>query len=321
MGQRAPANDRGGQRRARLGGPLPLLAALSALLLIPVAAQAATSLSNPQVSPRTASAGDVVTFSVSTTGNANVTVQVQLAGAGAKTIVYDMTVYTGRGGTTTWRFQTTGIPVDTWAVTFAVAGTTETLAAGSLAVIPVRTPVPTPTPKPTTAPTPTPRPTPIPTSTPVPATTPRATSSVAASGSPGSTAVASPVGVGGSIAPVGTASPGLAASAGSRSPSPTGTAAGTSTDDRTGPLLLSVLLGLFVIAGVAGIAILTSRRRAEEQPPAAAPPPPARKRASWEVYSALEDEPIGTVDDLTSSADVPAYGSTDPGPSAPGEDD
>jgi len=102
---------------------------------------------------------------------------------------------------------------------------------------------------------------------------------------------------------------------------------GTTADDRSGALWLAILLGVFVLVGVGGIAVLSARRRDEEpvggapspvaafaaaQPVAAprrllepdAPPGPGgpgqRQRRAWEVYSALEDEPIGTVDRLMS---------------------
>jgi hypothetical protein len=328
------------------------VAAVAALLLIPATAAGATSLSNPQVSPRSVVQGDVVTFSVVTTGKANVTVQVELAHSGAATIVRDLSVVSRTGNATTWRFQSSAIPAGSWSVTFAVAGTTTTLPAGTLTVSPPPTPAPTPTTKPTPTPTPTPRPatTPSPPSTPRP--TPANTSTPDTSPPAGSSAgaIVSPGSSGGS-ATAGSTSPGVAAQAGARSPSPSGATAGSGAttgsggEDRTGQLLLSVLLGLFVIGGVAGIAILTARRRAEDEPaPAAAPsattfvaargtpdttafrqratmapPPPAeRKRAGWEVYSALEDEPIGTVDDL--APDAPSHGPAEPGRPAPGED-
>jgi hypothetical protein len=84
-----------------------------------------------------------------------------------------------------------------------------------------------------------------------------------------------------------------------------------------------VLLGLFVILGVGGIALLTGRRQAEERPVPEdgspdEPPAPAfvrraaavgaaegaadagrpRQRAAWEVYSSLENQPLGSVDEL-----------------------
>lgn len=306
--------------------------ALTVLLLVPSVAQAATTLSNPQVSPRTAAQGDTVTFTVDTTGNANATIQVELAQKGAATIVEPMSLLQKRGGTTTWQFQSTAIGLGTWTVTFAVANSTTILAAGTLTINapPTPAPTPTPTPKPTASPTakPTAKPaaTPRPTATPAPSATvaPPATPTSSAGpstsqpSSPGSSAGASPTASAAVVVPGGTASPSPAA------------AAGSTGDGRTSELLLSVLLGLFVIAGIAGIAILTARRRRPDEPtpsptPAttafvaarrdpevrafqertlAPPPPTERKRASWEVYSALENEPIGSVDDLGADAGI-----------------
>jgi hypothetical protein len=310
--------------------------ALAVLLLVPSVAEAATILSNPQVSPRTAVQGDTVTFTVDTSGNANATIQVELAQKGAATIVEPMSLLQKIGGTSTWQFQSTAIGLGTWAVTFAVANSTTILAAGTLTINAPPTPAPTPkpTPKPTPAPTPklSPKPTPKPTPAPTPKLSPKPTPNVvppstptassaspAASESPseGSSAGASPTASGAAVVPGTTASPSAAT-------------AGSSGDGRTGELLLSVLLGLFVIAGIAGIAILTARRRGPKEPPPspatsttafvaarrepevrafqertlAAPPTPERKRATWEVYSALENEPIGSVDDLGVDAGV-----------------
>ena len=82
------------------------------------------------------------------------------------------------------------------------------------------------------------------------------------------------------------------------------------------------MLGVFVILGVGGIALLTGRRQAEERPspdPDQAPDEPLapafvrraaagplegaadrgrRGRATWEVYSSLENEPLGSSDEL-----------------------
>jgi hypothetical protein len=105
-------------------------------------------------------------------------------------------------------------------------------------------------------------------------------------------------------------------------------AGGSSPKDQTGSLLLATLLGVLVVAGVGGIALLAGRRRAEEEPagPALAPeatspspvvtdeaataafaarvnpppstPEPAPRPASWEAYADINDRPIGTVDEL-----------------------
>jgi hypothetical protein len=89
-----------------------------------------------------------------------------------------------------------------------------------------------------------------------------------------------------------------------------------------------VILGLLVIIGVGGIALLTGRREAEERPtpdpdgPPGEPPAPAfvrgattagaadggvdadrpRPRAAWEVYASLENRPLGSADELLPDA-------------------
>src|SRR5947208_1733091 len=120
------------------------------------------------------------------------------------------------------------------------------------------------------------------------------------------------------VARVGTLTVALSLVSGTSS---TGTAAGGAAD-QSGPLLPAIVLGLFVILGVGGIALLTGRRQAEERPspeshgPPDAPPSPAfvrraaatgaagadtarsRPRAAWEAYSSLENQPLGSVDEL-----------------------
>jgi hypothetical protein len=343
MGQQAAASasDAPGSTRRRRGRWAFAIAAV--LLLAPGSVRAATALSSPQVSPRSVVQGGLVTFTVDTTGNANVTVQVELVRAGAATIVEDLAIIGKSNSTTTWQFQSTAIPAGTWAVTFAIAASTTTLAAGTLTVspppTPTATPGPTATPRPTPARTATPRPTPARTATPAGNPTPSATTSAAAT--PTGAAAGSAAGSGSPVAS-GTGGPGVVGPASSAWPAGSGATAGSIGDDRIGPLLLSVLLGLFVIGGVAGIAILTARRRGEEEPAAAlapaatafvatpgesetaafrqraqsaAPQPAARRRASWEVYSALEDEPIGTVDELATD---PRSGSPGAEPSGDG---
>ena len=114
------------------------------------------------------------------------------------------------------------------------------------------------------------------------------------------------------------------------SPSP-GAGSRAASDD-AGRVLPAVLLGLFVILGVGGIALLTGRRQAEERPvpePDGSPdepPDPAfvrraaavgaaegsaeavrpRTRAAWEVYSSLENQPLGSVDELLPEDSTPA---------------
>ncbi len=331
-----------------------VIGSLAAVVLVSGVALGATTLSSAQVSPRTATVGDVVTFTVTTTGNANVMVQVELARSGAATIVRDMAALPKSGSTTPWQFQSATIPAGTWTVTFAVVSSGPTLAGGSLRV----NAAPTPTPKPTLAPTPTPTPRPTPAPTPRPTVLPTPPPAPVVTTSPATSATATT-----SVSPAETPSrPGSASeapSAGVTSSAVPAAAAGRSAPadgasgttgggiDRTGALLLSVLLGLFVIAGVAGIAILTARRREDEQPAStpgasaaafAASPAPAestlrgrgvappttaagrspgspapRRRASWEVYSALEDEPIGSVDQLLPGPGADLTGGEPPG--------
>ena len=111
---------------------------------------------------------------------------------------------------------------------------------------------------------------------------------------------------------------------GATEPSPSAGAGSRAASDDAGRILPAVLLGLFVILGVGGIALLTGRRQAEERPvpepdgSPGEPPDPAfvrraaavgtaegsaeagraRPRAAWEVYSSLENQPLGSVDEL-----------------------
>ncbi len=111
---------------------------------------------------------------------------------------------------------------------------------------------------------------------------------------------------------------------GATEPSPSAAAGSRAASDDAGRILPAVLLGLFVILGVGGIALLTGRRQAEERPvpePGGSldePPDPAfvrraaavgaaegsaeavrpRTRAAWELYSSLENQPVGSVDEL-----------------------
>ena len=320
---------------ARIGPRFRVAIGIAGALLAvagPLAA-ASSKLSNPQVAPRSAPAGTVVTFSVEYAGKApGAQLQVELSRSGAGTRLLPLAQ---TQGTTTWTARSSAIPQGTWNVGFAVlAPASEALAAGTLTIVPAPTPSPTPGPRAT--PRPTAIPTPAPTLTPRPTATPGATAS--SPGGPGTVPfpVVSPVedsSAEGSPA----ASPSPAGSgAGSISPSPTPSArssprgavlGGTTADDRSGALWLAILLGVFVLVGVGGIAVLSARRRDEEpvggapspvaafaaaQPVAAprrllepdAPPGPGgqgqRQRRAWEVYSALEDEPIGTVDRLMS---------------------
>ena len=53
---------------------------------------------------------------------------------------------------------------------------------------------------------------------------------------------------------------------GATEPSPSAGAGSRAASDDAGRILPAVLLGLFVILGVGGIALLTGRRQAEERP-------------------------------------------------------
>jgi hypothetical protein len=102
-------------------------------------------------------------------------------------------------------------------------------------------------------------------------------------------------------------------------------AGGTSAGDQNGPLGAAIVLGLLVILAVGAIALLTGNEQAEERPSPAIdapdrtidPPAPAfvwraatnaartggiaarpGRRAAWEVSSSLENEPLGTVNEL-----------------------
>jgi hypothetical protein len=322
----------GSRRHATRAGSALLRAVVAASLAafaLPTASLGATSLSNGQVSPRTATFGQTVTFTVESTGNTNVEVDVQLARSGA-TRTYVMTATGKSGSATIWSAQSAAVPVGVWAVTFAVKGGMQ-LAAGKLTINapPTPTPKPTPKPTPTPTPTPTPKPTPTPTPKPTPITAPTVsvTPSPSASSSPGTSPTAS--GSAGE-SPVATGSAGVVTVILTPLPSPEGSPAGSTTGDRTGRLFLAVLLGLFVIGGVAAMAILSARRRRESEeavasgrtfatprrgpvsPPRRLVAPPvarpargaggARRRDFWEVNRVIEDQPIGTVDELIPDA-------------------
>jgi hypothetical protein len=142
-------------------------------------------------------------------------------------------------------------------------------------------------------------------------------------------------------------------------PDAAGTAGGASSNDSGGPsLLLVMVLGLFVILGVGGIALLGERRMAEERPawvepdaisaggeamaatqqepqrPPASPSEfaarvnarpgednsPARPRRAWEASAALDDEPIGTVDHIAIDAQPRPWDGEAEQPERPAED-
>jgi hypothetical protein len=120
-----------------------------------------------------------------------------------------------------------------------------------------------------------------------------------------------------------------------------------------------MVLGLFVILGVGGIALLRERRMAEERPvwvksdaisgggeavaatrpepqrPSASPSEfaarvnarrsednaPARPGRNWEASAALDDEPIGTVDHIVIDAQPRPWDAEAPQTERPAEDD
>jgi hypothetical protein len=281
-------------------GTLLLLVAGLWIAVTPVLAK--NVLSGASVSPRSGSTATTFVFSVHYAGKPASSV---IAHVGTLTIALSRVIGTAANGT--WR-GSRRLPVGTRSVTFSATaiGNVADLPAGQVTVKAVPTPTPAPTlratPKPPVA---TPRPaTPRPTAK---ATTP--THSAKGSSSPAAsraTAPATPVAVGGATEP---------------SPS---AGAGSPASDDAGRILPAVLLGLFVILGVGGIALLTGRRQAEERPvpePDGSPnepPDPAfvrraaavgaaegtadagrpRQRAAWEVYSSLENQPLGTVDEM-----------------------
>jgi len=283
-------------------GTLLLLAA--GLLVMVTPALAKNMLTGGTVSPRIGSTATTFVFSVNYTGKPASSV---VAHVGTLTVPLSL-IKGGTPSSGTWR-GSRRLPVGIWSVTFSASatGNVAVLPAGQVTVNAAPTPTPAPTPRATPKP---------PVATPRPATprpTAKATStpgrSAKGSASPGPTRAtppATPVAVGGATEP---------------SPS---AGAGSPTSDDGGRILPAVLLGLFVILGVGGIALLTGRRQAEERPlpepgPSAdEPPAPAfvrraaavgtaegaadagrpRPRAAWEVSSSLENQPLGSVDGL-----------------------
>jgi hypothetical protein len=304
-----------------------LAACCLAVLASPV--MSASGLQKGSVTPRSGTTATTFTFRVEAAAGkppSSVTARLTRAGGGTRTVALS---HAGKTWTGSSRVTTTG----TWTVTF-VATPTGTTTGGTITVSPAPTPRPTPvaTPPPPAA---TPRATAAATRRPTasPARSSRSTAATA-SGRPPST----PTAVGGATQP--SSAPGAAAG---------GTGG-------SGPLLPAIVLGLFVILGVGGIALLTGRREAEERPspapgglPPENPPDPdfvrraasvgaadgeakparARPRAAWEMDSALDNQPLGTANG--SAAEEPredlASGATDqaamPGPEAtsidPGE--
>jgi hypothetical protein len=280
-----------------------LLLLVTGLMVAVTPVLAKNVLSGASVSPRSGTTATTFVFSVHYAGKPATSV---VAHVGTLTVALGRVSGTAANGT--WR-GSRRLPVGTRSVTFSATaiGNVADLPAGQVTVNAVPTPTPAPTARPTpkppvaTARPATPRPTAKTTSTP--------SRSAKASGTPGATRAtppATPVAVGGATEP---------------SPS---AGAGSPASDDEGRILPAVLLGLFVILGVGGIALLTGRRQAEERPMPSPdgspdePPDPAfvrraaavgaaegtgdagrpRQRAAWEVYSSLDNQPLGTVDEM-----------------------
>ena len=300
---------RGSQPRAVHLSALVLLVATMAVMAAASPTLAKRSLGNGSVSPRTGTTSTLFAFRVDSGKPSPTSVNARLT-RGTATISVALTAPSGGS---TWTRSARVATAGTWTVTF-IASDGTTAPGGTITVTVPTTPRPTPTARPT------PRPTAVP-STPRPAT-PRP--SVKATATPGHSSKASatpkvsqatppstPVAVGGATEPS----------------SPPG--AGSSSDV-AGRILPADLLGLLVILGVGGIALLTGRRQAEERPtpdPGGADQPPSpefvrraaavgvaegagnaaqtRPRAAWEVYSSLENQPLGTVDELLPEGSTP----------------
>lgn len=280
---------------------MALLVATVALMALLSPTLAKKSLSNGSVTPRSGTTATLFAFRVDSGNPKPSSVNARLTrGTTVLTIALNKPV-TGSTWTRSARVSSPG----TWTVSFI--GSDGTSAPGGAITVTVPTPPP-----PSATVRPTPRPTAVP-STPRPATARPSTKATPgqsgkASATPkasGATAPATPVAVGGATQPS----------------SPPG--AGSSSGD-AGRILPAILLGLLVILGVGAIALLTGRRQAEERPsPDAAggvsdePPAPefvrraagagaaegaveaarGRPRAAWEVYTSLENEPLGSVNE------------------------
>ena len=161
--------------RARLALPALLPALLTWLLLgaLPAAA-APTSLSDPSITPASATTETLVTFSVTYSSRKGIEPDWVRVTAGSTVLSMTSTGGTPRRG---MRFQAASrLPAGTQAVSFSASaqGQTTSITAGSIQVTaaPVPTPRPTPVPTPRPTPVPTPRPTPVPTPKPTPRPTP-----------------------------------------------------------------------------------------------------------------------------------------------------
>jgi hypothetical protein len=328
---------------------------------------AKVTLSNGTAAPRTGTTTTNFTFRVTASGRPQ-SVIARLTGPGSPINVDLSGPANGNGvWSGTHRIPTPG----RWTVTFITPSGLATTSGGTVSV----TAAPTPTPRPT------PKPTPTPVGTPVPVATPRAT--VPATAKPAATPQASQATASataaGSASPRGTA----VAVVGVTVPTPTQAAvaaAGGLKNPPAGSLWLVMLLGLLVIMGVGGIALLAGRRTAEEEPmfvaaeagahgdasapladqdaeptgdeaggaSAAATAPGidaaafaarvneradggprgdpgsgsgTRTRRAWEVYSGLDDQPIGTVDQVLIDAQPRPWDSEVRSPQPPEEDE
>ena len=284
-------------------------------------AAAGGTFTSVSISPTTGTTATTFVFSATYSGS--VGASSVRAVAGSITVLLARQAGTSKNGT--WRATRT-LPLGTRTFRFdALKQNNAIITSRNFGPVTV-TAAPTPTPRP--SPRPTPKPTPRPTTQPTTAPTNRPTAT------PGTTAGATPSGAG-SGTPHGSASPPSTPTAiggaTETSASPSAGAIGSTSTDRNGSLLLAALLGVLVITGVGGIALLAGRRRAEEQPadgpsftptsasssPApvvddeaaatfaarVAPPPPVAEPPSqppgaWDAYADIDDRPLGTVDEL-----------------------
>ncbi len=154
---------------------------LAATMVLPaLAVSGPTSLSDPTVTPTSATAGTTITFTVTyrnAEGSPPDYVRVSVAGS--------TLAMSPRATSESWkkgvRFAvSTRLPVGTWTPVFEAADRdrfTASLSGPTVTITPPPTPAPTPTPRPTPTPTlrPTPTPTPLPTATQHPNAAPTAT--------------------------------------------------------------------------------------------------------------------------------------------------
>src|SRR6266516_3275885 len=226
--------------RSLVGASLVLLVAALVFTVTPVLAK--NSLRNGSVGPRSGTTSTIFAFRVDSVGKPSPTsITARLTRGGAAPISIALTAPpSGQTWSRSARVRSAG----TWTVTF-IASTGASAPGGSITVTVPPTPTSKPTPKPPAATTPSPSPRRSPAASPF--RSPR--SSPSARPTPTGRPPSTPTAVGGATQP-------------SSSP---GTGAG-GVADQSGPLLPAIVLGLFVILGVGGIALLTGRRQAEERP-------------------------------------------------------